>query len=177
MAIAKSDIKLFKSQRLTDEADGGGRATGTAVVDGEVNNLFSDISRLDRTIGRINLRKGFAGVSTTMADPYQGAHAIITEGPADPRVSVLLFAGTQTDERADARNAIESFVVPAVSASFELLGNQLKGQRAIACIQREEQRLPEIGQVFQLVNGTTASQYVRITAVDGRQGKWFPTAR
>ncbi|WP_430318166.1 hypothetical protein, partial [Pseudomonas nitroreducens] len=93
MAIAKSDIKLFKSQRLTDEADGGGRATGTAVVDGEVNNLFSDISRLDRTIGRINLRKGFAGVSTTMADPYQGAHAIITEGPADPRVSVLLFAG------------------------------------------------------------------------------------
>ncbi len=83
-------------------------------------------------------------------------------------MSVLLFAGTQTDERADARNAIESFVVPAVSAAFELLGNQLKGQRAIACIQREEQRLPEIGQVFQLVNGTTASQYVRITAVDGR---------
>lgn len=168
MTISINDVKLLKSQRLNDEEDGGGRATGAIVTDGEVNNLFPDISRLDRTIGRINLRKGFAGVSTTTADPYQGAHAIITQGPADPRVSVLLFAGTQTDERADARNAIESFVVPAVSAAFELLGNQLKGQRAIACIQREEQRLPEIGQVFQLVNGTTASQYVRITAVDGR---------
>lgn len=167
MAIAKTDIKLFKSQRLTDEADGGGRATGTAVVDGEVNNLFPDISRLDRTIGRINLRKAFAGVSTTTADAYQGAHAIITQAPADPRVSVLLFAGSQTDERADARNAIESFVVPAVSAAFELLGNQLKGQRAIACVQREEQRVPEIGEVYQLVNGAV-SQYVRITDVDAR---------
>ncbi|WP_430318759.1 hypothetical protein, partial [Pseudomonas nitroreducens] len=74
---------------------------------------------------------------------------------------------TQTDERADARNAIESFVVPAVAAPFELLGNQLKGQRAIACIQREEQRLPEIGQVFQLVNGAV-SQYLRFTAVESR---------
>lgn len=168
MTISTNDVKLLKSQRLTDEEDGGGRATGAPVVDGAINNLFPDISRLDRTIGRINLRKCFAGVSTATADSYQGAHAVITQAPEDPRVSMLLFAGTQTDERADARNAIESFVVPAVAASFELFGNQLQGQRAIACIQREEQRIPEIGQVFQLVNGTTASQYVRITAVDVR---------
>jgi len=168
MTISISDVKLLKSQRLSDEEDGGGRATGSPVVDGAVNNLFPDISRLDRTIGRINLRKCFAGVSTITADSYQGAHAVITKAPLDPRVSMLLFAGTQTDQRADARNAIESFVVPAVAAPFELLGNQLQGQRAIACIQREEQRMPEIGQVFQLVNGTITSQYVRITAVDAR---------
>ncbi|MFU5516472.1 hypothetical protein ACM7V7_30930, partial [Pseudomonas aeruginosa] len=70
-------------------------------------------------------------------------------------------------ERRDARNAIESFVVPAVSASFELLGNQLQGQRAIACVQREEQRLPEIGEVYQLVF-ESRSQYVRITDVEAR---------
>ena len=64
MTINASDVKLLKSQRLTDEDDGGGRATGTAVIDGEVNNLFPDISRLDRTLGRINLRKCFAGVLT-----------------------------------------------------------------------------------------------------------------
>ncbi|WP_034060793.1 hypothetical protein, partial [Pseudomonas aeruginosa] len=75
--------------------------------------------------------------------------------------------GSQTDERRDARNAIESFVVPAVSASFELLGNQLQGQRAIACVQREEQRLPEIGEVYQLVF-ESRSQYVRITDVEAR---------
>ncbi|HCF1981693.1 TPA: hypothetical protein NH924_006230, partial [Pseudomonas aeruginosa] len=102
------------------------------------------------------------------AEPYLGAHAIVTRAPADPRVSVLLFnTGSQTDERRDARNAIESFVVPAVSASFELLGNQLQGQRAIACVQREEQRLPEIGEVYQLVF-ESRSQYVRITDVEAR---------
>jgi hypothetical protein len=168
MTISVADVKLLKSQRLTDEEDGGGRATGQAVVDAEINNLFPDISRLDRTIGRINLRKVFAGVSTTNADPYLGAHAIVTQAPADPRVSVLLFnTGGQTDERKDARNAIESFVVPSVSAPFELLGNQLQGQRAIACVQREEQRQPEIGSVYQLVNGGV-SQYVRLTGVDPR---------
>ena len=40
MAINNSDVKLFESQRLTDEEDGGGRVTGNEVIDGNVNNLF-----------------------------------------------------------------------------------------------------------------------------------------
>lgn len=171
MAITENDLKLFKSQRMTDEDDGGGRATGQAVADAEMNNVFPDISRLDRATGRINLRKLFAGVSSTTVDPYLGAHAIVSQAPADPRVSVLLFnTGSQTDERLDARNAIEAYVVPSVSASFELLGTQLQGQRAIACVQREEQRVPEVGQVFQLVRKAppTASQFVRVTEVETR---------
>ena len=91
MTINVDDVKLLKSQRLTDESDGGGRATGAAVVDGEVNNLFPDVSRLDRTTGRINLRKLFGGPMTQNADAYLGAHAIVTKSPADPRVSVVLF--------------------------------------------------------------------------------------
>lgn len=166
MTISASDVKLLKSQRLTDENDGGGRATGQAVTDGEVNNLFPDISRLDRTLGRISLRKAFAGVLTENADAYLGAHCILTQAPTDPRVSVVLFnSGSQTDTRADAQSAIENYVVPATAAQFELLGNQLAGQRAITCVQREEHTIPEIGQVYRLVWGTN-SQYVRLTSVD-----------
>lgn len=168
MAINKTDVKLLKSQRLTDESDGGGRATGDAVIDGEVNNLLPDISRLDRTAGRINLRKVFAGVVTANADAYLGAHGIVTEAPADPRVSVLLFnTGSQTDVRADAQNAIESYVAAASTAQFDLLGTQLAGQRAIACVQREEQRTPEVGDVFQLASAT-AQQYVQLAGVESR---------
>lgn len=168
MTINRNDVKLLKSQRLSDEADGGGRATGNAVVDGEVNNLFPDISRLDRTTGRINLRKVFAGVMTQNADAYLGAHGIVTQAPADPRVSVLLFnTGSQTDERRNARDAIESYVAAASAASFELLGNQLAGQRALLCVQREEQRVPEIGEVYQL-SGVNGTQYVRLTGVESR---------
>lgn len=166
--ITSNDVKLLKSERLTDEDDGGGRATGTAVVDNEMNNLFPDISRLDRTTGRISLRKVFAGVVTQTNDPYLGAHAIITETAKDPRVSVLLFnTGSQTDYRENARNLVESYRAPATQAPFELLGNQLKGQRSIMCIQREEQTLPEVGEVFQLVHETKGKQFFRATSVEG----------
>ena len=168
MAINKDDIKLLKPQRLTDESDGGGRATGAAVIDGEVNNLFPDISRLDRTTGRINLRKVSAGVMTSNSDAYLGAHGIITQGPADPRVSVLLFnTGSHTDVRSDAQNAIESYVAAASTEQFDLLGTQLAGQRAIACVQREEQRIPEIGEVYQLATATQ-QQYVQLAGVEAR---------
>lgn len=166
MTINVNDVKLLKSQRLTDEDDGGGRATGEAVVDGEINNLFPDISRLDRTLGRIALRKVFAGVLTENADPYLGAHSIVTKAPADPRVAVLLFnSNSQTDERDDARSVIEGYVVPSTVAQFELLGDQFAGQRAITGIQRQEARVPEVGDVFQLATNAS-SQYVRVQALE-----------
>ena len=36
MAINNNDVKLFESQRLSDEEDGGGRVTGREVIDGNV---------------------------------------------------------------------------------------------------------------------------------------------
>ncbi len=60
MAINKENIKLFASQRLTED-DGGGWATGNVVVDGQVNNLFRDISRIDRMVGDVSMRKGLWG--------------------------------------------------------------------------------------------------------------------
>ena len=60
MSIANTDIKLMASERLTDYDDGGGEMTGSEIVDGELNNLFPDISRLDRVNGRVSLRKGFS---------------------------------------------------------------------------------------------------------------------
>ena len=52
MAIAATDIKLRKSQRLTDNPDGGGRMVQAEVVDGELNNLFPNIGDEERTTGR-----------------------------------------------------------------------------------------------------------------------------
>ena len=64
MAIHNGDIKLFESQRLTDKEDGGGRVTGDEVIDGNVKNLLQDISRIDRAVGGVALRKAFIGIST-----------------------------------------------------------------------------------------------------------------
>ena len=91
MAINNEDVKLFESQHLTDEEDGGGRVTGHLVADGSINNLYRDISRQDRTIGDVALRKAFVGISTDNNDAYLGSHLILTQAPKDNNVSVVLF--------------------------------------------------------------------------------------
>ena len=67
MAINNNDIKLFESQRLSNEVDGEGRVTGREVIAGNVNNLFQDISRIDRTVGDVALRKALSGSVPIMA--------------------------------------------------------------------------------------------------------------
>ena len=168
MAINNNDVKLFESQRLTDEEDGGGRVTGREVQDGDINNLYRDISRIDRTIGDVALRKAFIGINTDNNDAYLGSHIILTEPPKDENVSVLLFnTDDQTDERNNARDRIEGYVVPGTVANWEFIGNQLEGQRSVLGIQREEQRIPEIGEVFRVYDPLTQDeQYLRITSVD-----------
>ncbi|MFT0212829.1 hypothetical protein VQ643_09460 [Pseudomonas sp. F1_0610] len=166
MAIEIDDVKLLKSQRLTDEEDGGGRATGEAIIDNEMKNLFHDISRVDRTEGRTSLRKVFAGVVAQNSEPYLGAHTIISASPKDPLVNALLFnTNSQTDERKDAAMLIEGYVMPSIIADFDLLGDQYPGQRQITALQFEERRVPEIGDVFQLVT-KTYDQFVRVSAVE-----------
>ena len=92
MTISSEDVKLFESQRLNDEEDGGGRATGTEVIDGNVNNLFQDISRIDRTIGDVALRKAYVGIYT--------AKRIVATAEADRAVTQKFVSIGGNDSRA-----------------------------------------------------------------------------
>ena len=164
MSIAKTDIKLMASERLTDYEDGGGQMTGTEVTDGEINNLFPDISRLDRVYGRVSLRKAFVGVMTANKDMYYGAHAILSDPPDDDNVHVTLFS-TQDfyDVRADAKNRIESYVNIAQETALRLMNDQLRGQRAITCFCRPGTVLPKISETIVLKDTVSGNQqYVRI---------------
>lgn len=89
--IQSGDIKLNKSQVLLDTSDGGGAMTSVEVIDGQSNNLFPDVSALDRTYGRISMRKAFPAIMTSNTDSYFGSQVIISRVPEDPRVSVSLF--------------------------------------------------------------------------------------
>ncbi len=85
MAINKENIKLFTSQRLSDEDDGGGRATGHVVADGQANNLFRDISHIGRTVGDGSMRKGLWGAAPITLILTLGS-AIFTQAPEEERV-------------------------------------------------------------------------------------------
>ncbi len=168
MSIAQTDIKLMASERLTDYDDGGGEMTGSEITDGELNNLFPDISRLDRVYGRVSLRKAFAAVMTENTDMYYGSHAIITDPPDDENVHVTLFTTEDNyDERLDAKDRIESYVTMGSQLLLRPLNNQLEGQRAITCFQNVGGSLPEIGDTIVLYNSSTSvQQFVKISDIE-----------
>lgn len=170
MPINELNIKLMASQRLSDTDDGGGRMTGVEVIDGNVNNLFPDISRLDRVYGRVSLRKAFVAVDTDDQEVYSGSHLVLTNPAKDPLVNVCLFTTSDpNDERTAAQDRIEAYVTQGPKFFGWLWGNQLEGSRALLMFMQVDTELPEVGDVlFLLENEDTAeeySQYVRITEV------------
>lgn len=96
MTITRDDIKLLASERLNDDADGGGYMTGNVIQDGVENNLFPDISEVDRAQGAVDFRKAYVAVFEIGTDTYYGAHVIIDTLPEDPSVSALLYQSSGT---------------------------------------------------------------------------------
>lgn len=92
MAIETKDLVIYKSERLTDNSDGGGKYSGVVVQDGISNNLFNDVSEMDRTMGDVSMRKVFPAVTTEDTDLLMGATVFVSELPEDPNVSALLFS-------------------------------------------------------------------------------------
>jgi hypothetical protein len=170
MAIAEGDIKLLKSEVMLDTDDGGGYLTSNEIVDGVSNNMFPDISELDRTYGRVSLRKCYAAVLTTNTDSYYGVNAIVSKSPVDPNVSVTLFTTKSwSDRRTDARDRIEAYLARGPRWSGHLLETQITGQRAIQLALRPTDAEPNVGQGLVLLSNeglsTEVEQYVRVTKV------------
>ena len=176
MSISINEIQLLESDRLTDDDDGGGRLTGNVIESGEANNLFPDISSLDRVYGRVSLRKAYPAVRSPNTDVYYGAHIAIVEPPADPTVHVALFdTGSWTDRREDAQNRVESYVVLGPEARAYLLGTQFQGQRQITVLQRLDAPIPEIGTTLALDDESGAqrvTQYIRVTDIDHQEAEY-----
>lgn len=171
MPISPEDVKLMASQRLADTTDGGGRMTGNEIVDGNVNNLFPDISRLDRVYGRVSLRKAFVAIHTQDNDSYGGSHVILSVPAKDPNVSVCIFStGDPHDVRHAARNRIESYVTLGPRFQGWLWGDQPAGSRSLLIFQPVSAEVPEVGAVLCLFNSkglvSEYSQYVRVMKVE-----------
>lgn len=170
MPITTGDIRLVKSQVMTDADNGGGAATGTAVIDGQSNNIFPDTSELDHVVGRVQLRKVFIQINTADTDTYLGANAIISKPPGNPEISGVLFS---TEDDFDTRDAaatrIESYLAAGPSYPGYLFGDHIAGQMTVSVQQRVGVALPSNGDTLVLSKfpGTTSEfdQFIRVTDV------------
>lgn len=166
MTILAEDIKLLKAERQTDTDDGGGQLTGSAVVDGAMNNVFPSISRLDRTYGRFSLRKLFVAVQSANQDTYYGAHTALIRAAGDPRVIVTLMSrGDAFDERSDAQDYVEAYMTQSVQAAIYLMGPQPEGSQQILAYQRLQDSVPRVGEVLYLTETSGDAEYVRVREV------------
>ena len=170
MPITTNDIKLMKSERLTDDADGGGRMSGNEVVDGVSNNLFPDIATLDRINGRVFLRKVFPALLTTDTESLLGAHAIIVAGPTDPAVSAVMYTtGSHTDERESAKTTLQANRYNAAITNTYTVSAWDSGTNQITVTNAA----PIVGSVCRVGLGVDA-EFVVVTNVTGT-GPWTVT--
>lgn len=173
MPITALDIRYRKSERLTDNPDGGGRMVQAEIIDGQLNNLFPDIGDEERTTGRSTLRKMFVHVDTDDTDVLKDAIAVIIRPPGDSNVHVSMFAtGSYSDERAAARNRVEAYITKGVESRFILLGDHFIGQQAISMYCMPDAPTPDVGDNLALVT-TTNEQYIRVRSILNRSTQTF----
>jgi hypothetical protein len=132
MPLNPADIKLLASARMTDNADGGGLPVPTAVQDGLDNNVFPDITSLDRAFGRFQIRKLYPAVRNLGTDALMGANLIIEDEPDDGTVHAFAVAGvglTESREQAMARLQAmhwDAAVLPGAGMLWSTGGNEIK---------------------------------------------------
>ena len=173
MPIETKDLVIYESERLTDNEDGGGKYNGQVIVDGLSNNLFDDVSELDRTMGSVSLRKVFPAVTTADTDKLMGATLFISELPADPNVSALLFSTKNwTDQRKSAQNRIENYLAKGGQTAGIPQDTHYQGMKILQAVMFPQEVEASVGDTIVLVSNegkaSEHEQYVRITKVETR---------
>lgn len=173
MPIETKDLVLYESERLTDNDDGGGKYNGQIIIDGQSNNLFDDVSELDRTMGDVSMRKIFPAVTTNDTDKLMGATVFISENPKDPNVSALLFSTKSwTDERQSAQNRVENYLAKGGQIAGTPLDTHWLGMKQLQVAMFPQETESAVGDTIVLVSDEGKAleheQYLRITKVETR---------
>ncbi len=157
MAITTADLKFYRSERHTQEDDAGGQMSGNAIVSGESNQIFDDISDVARAAGAFHLAKIYPAVTSADTDKYLDSGTVIFRPPADPYTNVLQFStGDYYDERGDWVGMLESSVSRGRRYAGWLYGMHITGQRALLIWMRPGNDEPP-----------SAGSRLNIAAIDG----------
>ncbi|MBV2127918.1 hypothetical protein [Arsukibacterium indicum] len=116
--MLRSDLKIFKSERMTQNADAGGQRTANEVLNGQLNEVFGNISDIDHAQSAVDIVKVYPSVSTATTELLQDGHLMVNEPPIDPLVNVMLVQSSAINDgsdRAEIVNAIESSLVASLT--------------------------------------------------------------
>lgn len=195
MAIKNEDLIINKSERMTQFPDGGGKITGHVLQNNKSNEVFNDVTAIDRVAGKLEYAKLYAAVKTygdpmtdengqpingvdgdpiIVPETLQAAGVIITKNPTDENIRPLLFSTrSHYDELADIKNRVESYMSKTVRISGELVGRQPAGAKMIRLAQQLGALPPRAGETICIIQdeGTTGQleEYLKIEKVESNQ--------
>ncbi len=165
--LTTQNLRIYKSQRLTDTDDGGGMMVNEALT-GADNELFNPVSTLDNTMGGFDARLVYPAVLVRGTSTLLGANIIISKPAEAEHVSVLLVkVEDYRQERASIMERIESYRTATTESRMTLLGKQRKGSRLVEAYQQQTAPLPVVGDVFALrliVDGNEVYESIRIAS-------------
>jgi hypothetical protein len=142
--MLRTDLKIFKSERMTQQADAGGQRTSIQVQNGKLNDVFGNISDIDHAQAAVDIVKVYPAVSTNDTAMLQDGHILVNEPPIDPLVDVLLIESSGINdgsERTDVIELIESGVTPAAAIRTGLSA-MVAGQNTINYLDLQSSAAP-----------------------------------
>lgn len=166
--LTTQNLRLYKSQRLTDTDDGGGMMVNEALTGAE-NELFPPVSTLDNTLGGFDARLVYPAVLVRGTSTLLGANMMISKPAEAEHVSVLLVKGDYYgQERASIMERMESYRTATTESRMTLLGKQRKGSRLVEAYQQQTAPLPVVGDVFALrliIDGNEVYEFIRVASL------------
>lgn len=112
--MLRTDLVIYKSERMTQDADAGGQRTAIQVENEKLNDVFGNISEIDHAQSAVDIAKVFPTVKTNNNAMLQDAHILVNEPPEDPLVEVMLMESSGINDaslRSDIVELIESAVI------------------------------------------------------------------
>jgi len=109
--ISDGDIKILASKVMDDVPEGGGGPTGKVIAWGKSNQIFEDVTEVDRASGDVSIRQTFGAVQTGNTDALSDANIIIDQPATDPNISVTIAACEHFAKRSEIATAISNYLI------------------------------------------------------------------
>lgn len=152
MAILQGDLKILKSEIFTDNINGGGSATKQEVLSGTSNNMFQDVSTIDRVTGRVNIRGIYPSIESAANETGLGCHTILSKLAGDTKQEMFLMEGEFHNRLPQMVDTLESFINQGARTQLFVYGTAFANSSLVNLIAHPKTAIPEIGDVLQLVN-------------------------